>query len=102
MTGTTARTLPLGPRIVWARKRKGISQERLAVTVGTTRRHMIRIEKGLHTPRPALLARIAEATDQPVEFFTDDDEDSQAVSLADVLRLEVREAVRQVLLKASA
>jgi len=37
-----------------------ISQERLALAVGITRRHMIRIENGEHRPSPELRDRIAE------------------------------------------
>jgi len=36
-----------------------ISQERLALAVGITRRHMIRIENGEHRPAPDLRDRIA-------------------------------------------
>jgi transcriptional regulator with XRE-family HTH domain len=69
-----ARKLPLNERIVWARKQKGISQERLANEIATSRRHMIRIEKGKHQPGPVFRARIAEATEQPVAFFEDEDD----------------------------
>ncbi len=37
-----------------------MSQERLAAEVGTSRRHIIRIENGEHRPYPALRDRIAE------------------------------------------
>lgn len=37
-----------------------ISQERLALAVGITRRHMIRIENGEHRPSPDLRDRIAD------------------------------------------
>lgn len=45
-----------------ARKRANprISQERLALAVGITRRHMIRIENGEHRPSPELRDRIAD------------------------------------------
>lgn len=76
-TRAAARKLPLHQRIIWARKRKGISQERLAEQIGTSRRHMIRVEKGQHRPGPALRARIAAATEQPEAFF-DDAEDEEA------------------------
>jgi transcriptional regulator with XRE-family HTH domain len=68
------RSRPLHERIVWARKQQGISQERFAELIGTTRRHMIRIEKGTHRPRRELLARIAEAAGVPEDFFDDDEE----------------------------
>lgn len=78
LTLASARRLPLHERIVWARKRKGISQERLAERIGTSRRHMIRIEKGLHRPGPEFRARIADATEQPPEFFSDDDDEESS------------------------
>lgn len=83
MTSAAARTLPLHQRISWARRRKGISQETLAALVGTTRRHMIRIEKGeTKSPAPGLLRRIAEATDQDTDFFTDDEDDEESDPVA--------------------
>lgn len=76
VTQDAARKLPLNQRIVWARRHKGISQEDLAGRIGTSRRHMIRIEKGLHRPGPSFRVRIAEATEQPEAFFEDDDEEA--------------------------
>jgi transcriptional regulator with XRE-family HTH domain len=93
---TQVQRLPLHERIVWARKRKGLSQERLAEKIGTSRRHMIRIEKGRenggHRPGPELIARIAEATGQPVALFADDEEedDDLAASLVGMFRTVIR------------
>lgn len=102
MTATTAlskaaaRKLPVGQRIIWARKRKGISQERLAELIGTSRRHMIRIEKGQHRPGPRLRGRIAQVTEQPEAFFEDpDDEEGSSMSLAVALRHTVRAVLRE-------
>ncbi len=100
MTATAAlRQLSIGQRVRWAREKKGISQERLAERAGTTRRHVMRIEKGQHKPRPDLVARIAEATDQQPTFFSangaDDDEESDpvAVELVRALMKRVDEKV---------
>ena len=91
------RTNTVGERIVQARRRAGISQERLAERIGTSRRHMIRLEKGVHRPGKVFIERIAEATGQDESFFTvdgdEDDDDSDPVSLlssitlADLLRV---------------
>lgn len=62
-----------------ARKVAGKSQERLASEVGTTRRHMIRLENGEHLPSSDLRNRIAEATGQSaksIQSSEDDDEES--------------------------
>jgi transcriptional regulator with XRE-family HTH domain len=38
---------------------------------GVTRQHLIKLEKGLHRPRAAMLLRIAEATGREVDWFLD-------------------------------
>lgn len=43
----------------------------LAERAGTSRQHLISLEKGKHRPRPVMLAKIAEATGKPLEFFVD-------------------------------
>lgn len=44
-----------------ARKRRGVSQEKLAEALGITRRHLIRIENGENRPQPDLRDRFADA-----------------------------------------
>ncbi len=87
----------LGARIRLARKQARLSHDRLGALVGTSRQHLIRLEKGMHRPRPEMLARIAEATGKPVEFFEqDDDEEADPVSdLVRSLRALVREVIRE-------
>lgn len=61
------------------RKRTGISQERLAAQVGTTRRHMIRLENGEHLPSTVLRDRIADVIGDAggeIKAADDDDEES--------------------------
>ncbi len=84
-----------GARIEKARKRTGLSQERFAPVVGTTRRHMIRLENGEHRPSGELLARIAEQTGQPAESFGyPSDEDEEAASYMDMALLGEIRALR--------
>lgn len=71
----------VGRQIRKARKGAGLSHDRLACKVGTSRHHLIRIEKGMHLPRPDLLAKIAEATGKPESFFTSDDDDEDPSSM---------------------
>ena len=59
----------IGARIRRARKASGLSHDRLGEQVGTSRQHLIRLEKGLHRPRPEMVSRIAEATGRPVDYF---------------------------------
>lgn len=69
-------------RIRQARREAGLSLDRLAELADTSRRHLIRLEKGEHKPLRPLLVRIAEATGKPLEFFDDDDEEDALVGIA--------------------
>lgn len=84
----------IGRKIRAARKHAGLSHDRLAVRVGTSRQHLIRLEKGVHMPRPELLAAIARETGRPEEFFTGDDDDEESALATDLHRL-VRRYVRE-------
>jgi transcriptional regulator with XRE-family HTH domain len=87
VTRTTTKTHRFsanGDRIRRARKRAGISQEALALNVGTTRRHMIRLENGEHLPGTPLRNRIASAVGvdpSAIQASDEDDEESDTVSL---------------------
>lgn len=88
-----------GSRIRRARRRAGISQEGLALKVGTTRRHMIRLENGEHLPSTPLRNRIAaEVGVDPsaIQASDEDDEESDTVrSLDEFLELRVRQIWRE-------
>ncbi len=56
-----------GARIRAARRRAGLSHDKLVKAAGSTRSHLIRLEKGYHKAGPDLLGRIAEATGTTVE-----------------------------------
>lgn len=84
------RDLAVGKRIIWARKRKGISQERLAELIGTSRRHMVRIETGaVRQPGPNFVARIAQVTDCPPELFADEDDEEAALPMLEALYAQI-------------
>lgn len=80
----------IGSRIRNARRRKGFSQESLAPMVGTTRRHLIRLEHGEYQARPGLAARLAAALDADASEFRASNEDDEEESLADALQKVVR------------
>lgn len=83
-----------GARIQRARKLvpgqngRHISQEGFAAAVGTTRRHMIRLERGQHLPGGVLRDRIVEktGTTETIHSADDDDEVDLSMSLDDFLR----------------
>jgi transcriptional regulator with XRE-family HTH domain len=43
--------------------------------IGTSRRHLMRLERGENRPRQALIDRIAEVTGHDVEYFADEDDE---------------------------
>lgn len=59
----------IAARIRQARRQSELTLDRLGEIVGTSRHHLIRLEKGDHRPREEMLTRIAEATGKPVDFF---------------------------------
>lgn len=90
MMTTTERAEIVGNKIRAARKRKGMSQvelaRQLAERYGTDpereRRTLVNNETGRYSPRLHRLQAIAEATEQPLEFFAVDeggDGDGEAV-----------------------
>lgn len=62
-------------RIRRARKEADLSHDRLGDRVGTSRQHLISLEKGRHRPRLEMLSRIADATGREVGWFLDPEVD---------------------------
>src|SRR4051812_5444620 len=69
----------IGRRVRTARLSAGLSHDALGVKVGTSRQHLIKLEKGMHLPRPEMLTKIAEATGKDESFFTEDDEEDSSL-----------------------
>lgn len=59
----------IAARIRRARREAGLTLDALAELVGTSRHHLIRLEKAHHRPRAEMLAGIAKATGKPLDFF---------------------------------
>jgi transcriptional regulator with XRE-family HTH domain len=86
-----------GARIQKARKRTGLSQEAFAPKVGTTRRHMIRLERGQHLPKGELRDRIVDVTgtEEQIQSADDEEEPDLSMSLDTFLRLHIQQLVRE-------
>lgn len=87
----------IGLRIRQARKQAGLSHDRLGSLVGTSRQHLIKLEKGKHAPREGMLQRIAEATGKSPAFFTDGEEDDADADWSTVLDALLERRVREIL-----
>lgn len=59
----------IAARIRQARRTAGLSHDRLGERAGTSRSHLIKLEKAWHRPGATLLIAIAQATERPVDFF---------------------------------
>jgi transcriptional regulator with XRE-family HTH domain len=95
ITAPPPRFAELGARIRRARKRTGISQEKLAPLVGTTRRHLIRLENGEHQASKPLASRLAAALgEDAAQFRNGDDDDEEADQVIGVLMSALRQVVR--------
>lgn len=74
--GFTPHKLQFAESLKTARKASGMSQERAAAAVGTSRRHWIRWESGETSPNPAYLDRIAAVLGAPELLEADEDEEA--------------------------
>jgi transcriptional regulator with XRE-family HTH domain len=99
----TPEKMRMAASLLAARKRAGMSQERAAAQVGTSRRHWIRWESGETMPNPLYLERIAAVLAAPELLDTDDEEEAQvAVDLMAPLTRALQDFVRTELAKARA
>lgn len=73
----------IAARIKRARKEAELTLDGLGETVGTSRQHLIRLERGDHRPRPEMITRIAEATGRSVDWFLDPEVDPSPFPDAD-------------------
>ncbi len=80
----------VGRRVKAARSDANLTLDGLAARVGTTRQHLIKLEKGQHAPRAEMIQKIAEATGKAPSFFSSDEDEEEAqamhnLSLSDAL-----------------
>ena len=68
----------IAARIKRARREAELTLDALAAPAGTSRHHLIRLEKGQHRPRGDMLARIAVVTGKPLSYFLNGDVESAA------------------------
>lgn len=59
----------IAARIRRARRQAEMTLDGLGEQVGTSRHHLIRLERGDHRPRLDMLQRIATATGKPLDYF---------------------------------
>lgn len=86
----------LAAEIKSARLRKGLSQERAAELVGTSRFHWIRWEQGLHKPTE-YKDKLSEVLGLPADVFGDDSDDLDEEDLVAPLTRAINDIVaRQV------
>jgi transcriptional regulator with XRE-family HTH domain len=90
VTATSLTELTVGKRIRMARRAAGLSQEKLANLIGTTRQVIIRWEQDRHLPNAKSRNRLAEATGLTADVFIEplDEESEEAV-----LQRQAREMV---------
>lgn len=90
----------IGSKIRTARESAGLTQQRLADSIRTSRRNVLRWEGGYNMPRAEHIAAIADATGQSTDYFLNgDDEDEESdlyASLANVMREVARHEAEKV------
>lgn len=73
----------VGKKIRDARISAGLSHDRLAMQTGTSRQHLIKLEKGQHLARPELLDRISAATGKSIDWFRPEPGQDRATSASE-------------------
>jgi transcriptional regulator with XRE-family HTH domain len=73
----------IAARIKRARKDADLTLDVLGGTIGTSRQHLIRLERGDHRPRPEMLTKIAEATGRSADWFVDPELDPSPFPVVD-------------------
>lgn len=86
MNAQTVSTTWLGEQLKQARGDANLTLDGLAAIVGTSRHHLIRLEKGTHVPRPNMLERIASATGKPLDYFVPAEVGTDGKSFRDARR----------------
>lgn len=76
--------LLIAARIRRARKTMDLSHDKFGALAGTSRQHLIKLEKGLHRPGPEMLLRISEASGRVVDWFLDPEMDPSPFPDGDV------------------
>src|SRR5205823_4848239 len=90
-----------GSRIRQARLGAGMTQAHLARAINTSERNIARWENGPNQPRVSSVAAIAAATGKTIDYFltpngdSDDDEESEPVTLDEFLRMRIRQMLRE-------
>lgn len=97
----TEQKMRMASRLFDARKRAGLSQERAAAMVGTSRRHWIRWERGETMPNPLYLERVAEVLNAPELIAADEDEEDRPDMVAVLMpSAALRQLVREEMARA--
>jgi transcriptional regulator with XRE-family HTH domain len=100
----TTRSETFGQRVKTIRLKKGIRQVDLAAKAGLSWRHLIRIEQDAGgVTKPSTVAQLAKALGVPVSELAGQDDDGESrsvVSLDDLLRLRVRQIMREEAMQA--
>lgn len=81
-----------GSKIAEARLAAGMTQSELAREVETSERNIARWEGGFNQPRIEAIAKIAAATDKPIDFFLRPGVDNGRKLLAELEQINTAEA----------
>lgn len=84
----------VGNRIRAARVNAGMSQDKLAQAIKTSRRNVLRWEGGYNLPRAEHIAAIAAATGQTTDHFLNGDDDDEEEDLYAALTAAMRAVAR--------
>lgn len=81
--------IKIGSRIQKYRQKANMTQDKLAEKVGTSQKHLSRIELGYHLPNFETVIAIAKELDVPIDAFVEDIEDNRANTFLELIKSDV-------------
>ncbi|MGN0107330.1 MAG: helix-turn-helix domain-containing protein [Hominilimicola sp.] len=79
----------IGNRIQKYRLKANLTQDQLAEQVGTSQKHLSKIELGYHLPNFEMVIALAKVLDVPIDAFVEDIEDNRTNTFLEIIKKDV-------------
>ncbi len=86
-----ANYIEIGRQIQKYRQKAGLTQEQLAENVGTSQKHLSRIELGYHLPNFEIVIALATVLDVPIDAFVQDLSDNKINTFLELMKKDIEQ-----------
>lgn len=81
--------IQIGKRIQYYRNKAKLTQDQLAEQVGTSQKHLSRIELGYHLPNFETVIALAKELDVPIDAFIQDLSDNKTNTFLELIKSDI-------------